>query len=42
MKGSRKKNQGKEIRTITLGRKRESSVYPCVRKLSSGRLEKIH
>ena len=41
MKGS-EKNQGKEIRTRIVGRKRESSVYPYVRKLSSGRLEKIH
>ena len=40
--GIREKNEGKEIRTRTIGRKRESNVYPCVRKFSSGGLEKNH
>ena len=40
MKGSRK-NQGKEIRTRTvIERKKENSVFPCVRTSSSGELVK--
>ena len=49
MRGSgKKKNEGKEIRTRIIKRERErerereSSVYPCVRTLSSGGLEKNH
>ena len=42
MGGFGKKNERKEIRTRTIGRKRESSVYPYVRKFSSGGLEKNH
>ena len=43
MRGSQK-NQGKEIRTRTVSKKRERerSVYPNVKKLSSGGLEKNH
>ena len=42
MRESGKKNEGKEIRTRAIGRKRESSVYPCVKKIFSDGLEKNH